>query len=243
MTDVRDDQLPRGAGGADEVPALPAASVIVLRGDPFEVLFMRRTATSSFVPDAWVFPGGTVDAVDRLLADRFFGGSDLDVMRIAALRELFEETGIWLGGPLDDREATRERVLDDPATFAALFEACASHLDRLIWTSRWVTPVGIPKRFDTYFFLLEIDPSHDEATPEHREGVEVRWLLPAEALRLHAERSFSMVFPTIKNLEAIAEAGNASALIASRRDIEIPRTQPVLVVEGGRKQIVLPEDP
>ena len=242
MTEVRDDQLPRGAGGAGEVPAVPASSVIVLRGDPFEVLFMRRTATSSFVPDAWVFPGGTVDAVDRRLAEQYLDGTELDVMRIAALRELFEETGIWLGDPLDDREDARERVLSDPAVFATLFESCASHLDRLVPTSRWVTPIGVPKRFDTYFFLLEIDPSHDEATPEHREGVEVRWLAPSEALRLHEEGSFSMVFPTIRNLEAIADAPGASTLVASRRGIEIVRTQPVLVVEEGRKRIVLPEE-
>jgi len=39
---------------------IPAASAIVLRDGPLEVLMMRRPARSSFVPDAWVFPGGAV---------------------------------------------------------------------------------------------------------------------------------------------------------------------------------------
>ncbi len=241
MTGVRDDQLPRGAGGAEEVPPVPAASVIVIRGNPFEVLFMKRTATSTFVPDAWVFPGGSVDRVDRELAERFTSGSELDQMRIAALRELFEETGIWLGSPLDEPELTRRRVLDDPNAFADLFESCAGHLERFVWTSRWITPIGVPKRFDTYFFLLEIDDSH-EATPEHREGVEVRWLTPAEALRLHGERSFSMVFPTIKNLEAITHAESTESLLDERRSAEITPTQPLLIVENGKKRIILPDE-
>lgn len=242
MTDVRDDQLPRGAGDADEVPPVAAASVIVLRGHPFEVLFMRRTSTSSFVPDSWVFPGGAIDAVDRDLAETFLGGSALDVMRVAGLRELFEETGIWLGTPLKDPDTTRKRVLEDPSSFRTLFEDCASHLDELVLTSRWITPVGVPKRFDTYFFLLEVDGSHDP-TPEHREGVELRWLTPREALRLHSERNFPMVFPTIKNLEAIAEVQSTSALLESRRDIEVLPTEPVLIVdEKGRKRIVIPEE-
>src|SRR4051812_31084751 len=58
MTNVPDKQLPRGAGSAGEVPIVPAASVILLRDDPFEVLMIRRHIKSSFVPDTWVFPGG-----------------------------------------------------------------------------------------------------------------------------------------------------------------------------------------
>src|SRR5256885_15265761 len=98
-----------------EVTAVPAASVILLR-DPFEVLMIRRPEKASFVPNAWVFPGGMVDAADER-------GSTLETMRAAAGRELFEETSLSV----------------DPAD--------------LVWTSRWLTPGGLPKRFDTHFFL------------------------------------------------------------------------------------------
>src|SRR5438045_4560679 len=95
---VSDRQLPRGAGGAAEVPPVPAASVILLRDSPLEVLMIRRHSKSSFVPDAWVFPGGVVEANDYDLAD----GTELGTMRAAAARELFEESGIWLAAPLVD---------------------------------------------------------------------------------------------------------------------------------------------
>ena len=82
---------------------LPAASLILLRDAPLQLLMIRRTAQASFVPDFWVFPGGMVEESD---------GGDF---RVTAIRETFEETGI---------------TIDDPNT--------------LVWTSRWITPVGVP---------------------------------------------------------------------------------------------------
>jgi 8-oxo-dGTP pyrophosphatase MutT (NUDIX family) len=109
-----------------EVTPVPAASIILLRDDPLEVLMIRRHERSSFAPDVWAFPGGVLEESDRI-AGR---GILLNAMRIAAARELFEETGISLGSPLD--------------------------LERLVWTSHWITPVAMPKRFDTYFFLARV---------------------------------------------------------------------------------------
>lgn len=237
MPIIREDELPTNAGHAPEVEARPAASTIVLRRNPFEILFLRRSSASTFVPDAWIFPGGAVDPVDRLIG----GDEELSILKACAARELFEEAGIWIGPALDDAETWRARMLDDPSAFAELSRTSPPDLARLVWTSRWVTPVGVPKRYDTWFFLIEVEDA-SEATAEHREGVEVRWLPPAEALRLHREGAFSMVFPTIRNLEALAEFGSVRELLAARRNAEIPTTRPVLIVEGGRKRIVLPDE-
>src|SRR4051812_30818250 len=146
---VSDRQLPRGAGGAADVPPIPAASVILLRDSPLEVLMIRRHSKSTFVPDAWVFPGGVVDATDHALGD----GTELGTMRVAAARELFEESGIWLGAKLGDAEAKRRVLLAGEMTFASIVRETPLDLTGLVWTSRWITPVGVPKRFDTYFFL------------------------------------------------------------------------------------------
>src|SRR3954447_1042894 len=113
---VSDRQLPRGAGDAAEVPPVPAASVILLRDAPLEVLMIRRHSKSSFVPDAWVFPGGVVEAADHDLGD----GTELGAMRVGAARELFEESGIWLGVPLADAEEKRRKLLAGETTFASL---------------------------------------------------------------------------------------------------------------------------
>ena len=151
------------------VAALPAASAIILREPflhgPFEVLMIERHEKSSFVPSAWVFPGGTVERQDAELARKFGDGSTLATMRVAAVRETFEESGVWLGPRLDHAESKRRRLLAGDLSTESLLAESPVDLDRLIWTSRWITPEGVPKRFDTYFFLVRApewaDPSVD----------------------------------------------------------------------------------
>ena len=172
------------------VTPLPAASVIVLRDaepalsgvEGLEVLLLRRNAKSSFVPNAWVFPGGIVERQDASIRD-------------AAARETFEEAGV--------------RV--DP--------------EALVPTSRWITPAGIPKRFDTWFFLAEV--ARDvTVTIDDGEIVESMWIAPADAL---ARRDLHLVFPTIKNLEALTGFASVAELIESRRGAVIDPIEPVLV--------------
>lgn len=165
------------------IEPVPAASVLVLRDDPFEVLLLRRNEKSSFVPGAWVFPGGTADPAD---------GGDL---RATAVRETFEEAGVTL-----DKDA-------------------------LVWTSRWITPVGLPKRFDTYFYLARVARGVPVQI-DNGEIADAMWIAPADAL---SRRDLKLVFPTIKNLEAIAGFASADAVIESRRGAVIEAILPVLV--------------
>ena len=158
---------------------VPAASVIVLRDAPLEVLLLRRNDNSSFVPGAWVFPGGAID-----------GGETAEE---AAVREAFEEAGL--------------------------------RLTSLVATSRWITPKGIPRRFDTWFFLARVDRDV-QVTIDGREIVESMWIAPKDALQ---RRDLKLVFPTIKNLETLRDFDDANALIASRKGAVIEPIEPVLV--------------
>ena len=170
------------------VEPVPAASVLVLRDQPLEVLMIKRHESSSFVPSAWVFPGGAVDPADGELGT-------LHAARSAAIREVFEETAIRLDG-------------------------------ELVPTSRWITPAGLPKRFDTWFFLASV--SRDvNVTLQQSEAVDFIWIAPKDVLA--RRREFGMVFPTIKNLEAIADATSVESLLASRRGAEIRTVEPILV--------------
>jgi 8-oxo-dGTP pyrophosphatase MutT (NUDIX family) len=100
-----------------------AATVILVR-PPLEVYLMRRSSRSAFAPDAFVFPGGTVDPTDAtpaarrrtlgLRPDRLarefratvaqelssseppVGNDDASALFVTALRELFEEAGVLL---------------------------------------------------------------------------------------------------------------------------------------------------
>lgn len=160
---------------------IPAASVIVLRDAPLEVLMLRRSEKSSFVPNAWVFPGGAIEA----------GESAED----AAVRETLEECGIVI----------------DPQTLVA--------------TSRWITPKGVPKRFDTWFFIAKV--ARDVAVQiDGNEIVEAMWISAAEVLQ---RKDLRLVFPTIKNLQAVAAFDSVDAFIESRRGAIIEPIEPVLV--------------
>lgn len=205
-----------------EVEAVPAASVIVLRDSPLEVLMIRRSENASFVPNAWVFPGGMVEQLDREIARERGDGSLLGRMRVAGARELFEESGVWLGAPLENAESKRRRLLAGSLSFRALLDESPVDFAQLVWTSHWITPLGVPKRFDTYFFLTTV--SRDiVATVENDEAVEAAWIAPDDALA-----KLKMVFPTIKNLEAIRGFDSAAALIDSRRGAKIEAIQPVM---------------
>ena len=178
-----------------EVVPVPAASVMLLRDDPLEVLMILRHSKMSFAPDAWAFPGGAAD--------------EGETMHDAATRELLEETGI------DLREG------------------------ELVWTSHWITPAGLPKRFDTYFFLA----CTGRDTPiklQESEAVDSTWISPADAVQRHMAGEFPLVFPTLKNLEAIVGFKNSSELMDARRNAEILPTRPIIIEENGKKKIVLP---
>lgn len=203
---------------------LPAASAIVLRDGPLELLMLRRHQGASFMPNAWVFPGGIAEQLDRELGH----GDTLAAMRIAAVRETFEETGVWLGAPLEDAEDKRRRLLAGDLDMRQLLAEAPVDLERLVWTSRWITPAGVPKRFDTYFFLAKV--ARDVvASAEQQEAVDVVWIDPAEALAKHAAGEMQMVFPTLRNLEALTGFDTADALMDSRRGATIEPIEPVLV--------------
>lgn len=207
-----------------DVAAIPAASVLLLRDRPLRVLMMHRHEKSSFVPNVWVFPGGAVEQADRR-------ESELETMRFAAARETFEETGIWLGD--ETRDFPRDASVEELMRIAPLDP------ERLVWTSHWITPVGVPMRYDTWFFLFRTGDEVIDARV-NREATDVRWVTPPEAIEAHKAGTFPLVFPTLKNLEAIAPFATADELIATRRGAHIEAIQPLLVSEGGRKKIVLP---
>ena len=216
-----------------EVTPLLSASAIVLRDAPLEVLMLRRLSSASFVPDLWVFPGGVAEAEDHE------GTTDVvDAMRVTAARELFEEAGVWLGASAPSEEQ-RQRLLRGEVSFRELYVGRASarpdsaagraearptlDLAQLVLTSHWVTPVGVPKRFDTYFFLVKV--SRDVVATLHAEEArELRWIAPQEALE-----TLDIIFPTRKNLEAIAGFATADELLGSRRGADIPTIQPIIV--------------
>lgn len=171
-----------------------------------------------------------------LIRDRPRGCEVLLVRRSA---QLSFHGGAWVfpGGRLDAGDYTPGGDVLDCARRAAVREAreeagLVLQADDLVAISRWVTPVQLPKRFDTWFFAA----AGTEA-PVAVDGGEISdhsWMAPAEALAAQRAGTIELPPPTFVTITAIAPHATARAALAAlgRGPIEVfePRLCPI---EGG----------
>ena len=230
------------------VPARPAATIMVLRDGPRgpEVLMLRRSQKASFFPHAWVFPGGRVDDADAQVATRgTIDGLPADVYpsAVAAIRECFEESGVWLGdgaaspalrAALNARQAT---LLDAPHLVA--------DLERVELWSWWITPENELKRYDTRFFVTALRPDElahaAQARHDEVETVDSAWLRPEDAL---AATDVFLAPPTFLTLQELAAYPTAAAAVAAAQARHRRPTMPVHARSPqGELIIALPGDP
>jgi 8-oxo-dGTP pyrophosphatase MutT (NUDIX family) len=232
--------MPRVTGPA--VEARPAASAILLRESRsgFEVLVVMRPPRG-FFGGLTVFPGGAVDAEDDSdLARLVVPGDQADhPHRVAALRELAEETGIALTrhGPIPAPEGGGEPTLE-------AMRATGVELDSggLTLVSRWVTPEYAPKRYDTRFYLARVDDP-PEVRLDHAELVGHAWVTPSAALSRHEAGDWDMFLPTVAHLRwlrrrASVEDAISSAQGADGRSLIKPRR----MEDGSLVPILMPVD-
>ena len=84
-----------------------------------------------------------------------------------------------------------------------------------------------------------------EQVPAHDAGETIaeEWVRPAEALRRHRHGEIELIFPTIRNLQAIARfATSAELLAAAAAAGEVPAILPRIAVDGMAVRILLPGD-
>ena len=264
-------QMSSGATPPTPPAAAPraAATLVLARDAPdgLEVLLSRRAERGDHNSGAWVFPGGIVDAGDRRARACCAGVDDAQASQqlglphdaldyyVAAVRECFEESGVLLatdaGGDLVRLDAQQGAAL---AAWRGLLhrnertlsEMCAQFglrlaLDRLVYLSHWLTPLGRPKRYDTRFFIAEM-PRLQTAAFDGTEMVEQLWVRPALALaRAH---ELKLMTPTHKTLELVARHDTVAALMAWARE---PRSVALIMPRVGTgaqgQRPVLPDEP
>ncbi len=218
-----------------------AATLLVVRDSPsgMEVLMLRRPERAGdLYSGACVFPGGVVERYDRNLYACCAGVDDSAACRrlgvsehgleyfVAAIRECFEEAGILFayqgdGAMADPATLTGET---DFAEICRKFDLCLA-VDRLAYHSHWLTPPGLPKRFDTRFFLA-IAPADQTVRLDEHEAVDHYWLRPDEALARRLELKLRPA--TRRTLETLAAFATADecyqhALKSRRIEVQIPR--------------------
>lgn len=235
---------------APESAARDAATVIVLREadrpGPPEILMLKRSGRAGFFPDAWVFPGGRVDPADAQASVRGavpgLPASDV-ACAVAALRECFEEAGVWLGAGQPGAEL-RDRLNRRAATLADA-PGLVADLDRLGFWDWWITPVSEPKRYDTRFFLTVVDRAASmQARHDEVETVGSTWVTAAQALEGMDKGDFFLAPPTFLTLGAMSRFNSCNeAFTATRRRRPWPILPRLRRAGPATWGIVLPGDP
>jgi 8-oxo-dGTP pyrophosphatase MutT (NUDIX family) len=230
--------------------------------DEIEVFMMVRHYEIDFNSGALVFPGGSVDKGDREIIERselYSGGEGLDTaelsFRIAAIRETFEESGILLARPRGSKtliDAKRASEIE-AATRSALTEGKTSFLnvladnglwlalDELVPYAHWITPEGMPKRFDTWFFLAAAPPDQLGAH-DGKESTDSIWVSPREALAGGESGRFKLPFPTTRNLVKLGKQLGVKAALDDARGKSIVTVMPVMTKLNGGRQLRIPRE-
>ena len=176
--------------------------------DTVEVYMVRRNEALQFLGGFYVFPGGKLEEED-FTPESFARcrGLSPDTAEsiihlrngvpslgywIGALRELFEEAGVLFaldqeGHPINSAmrptNEWRQKLLEGESLLTELLQIAGWYYDvgSLRYVSHWVTPPGMPRRYDTRFFLCPMPP-HQEPSLFRGEHVDACWISPREAL-------------------------------------------------------------
>lgn len=198
-------RLPPAEAGPPVIPgAHPAATLVLLRDtvDGPQVLMVRRHAQLRFHGGAWAFPGGRIEVDDGWSVEESDGKQILGAARRAAAREAHEEAGV-------------EVIPDD-----------------LVLFSRWVTPEGLPKRFDAWFFAAS--DRGGEVVVDGSEIDDHCWMRPGEALAAQARGDIELPPPTFVTLASLRHHVGVETMLAELRRTPAPLFVPrMCVVPGG----------
>lgn len=218
-----------------------AATVILLRRiEPkgFEVFLTRRPEGMPFLGGMYCFPGGAVireDCAPRMI-ERCRGfdaararapfGAQVSPRQawgfwIAAVRELFEETGVLLAvtasgaRPSPENIARNHRALAaGSCSFRALLEQEDLYCDlsSLGYFSHWQTPADNPVRFDTRFFVALL-PREQSPIVTSEEVMHSVWLTPELAMLRCGRGKLPMIFPTFTSLRTLADFESVESVV------------------------------
>jgi 8-oxo-dGTP pyrophosphatase MutT (NUDIX family) len=173
---------------------------------------------------------------------------------ICAIRETFEETGVLFARKASDDSidfgnaiiqarfaAYRQPLNEGKITLAEIIrqEDLVVLPELLIPYAHWITPEIVPQRFSTRFFLAEMPHHGQNAVTDKDELTSSLWVTPGEALQMYTAGKISMMPPTLKTLEEMAEFCAIDELFAAARNRKIYPIMPQPMKSG----LKLPHDP
>src|ERR1700704_2271026 len=249
---------------AEIVAPRPASTILLLRDATaqreVEVFMMVRHYEIDFNSGALVFPGGSVDKGDKEIiakSELYAGGEGLDEaglsFLIAAIRDTFEESGILLARPKGSKAlvdakrageietASRAALCESKTTFPEVLtdNGMLLALDELVPYAHWITPEGMPKRFDTWFFLAAAPPEQAGAH-DGKESPDSIWVSPREALQGGESGRFKLPFPTTRNLIKLGKQASVKAALDDSRGKKVVTVTPVMTSNDGGRPLRIP---
>lgn len=238
---------------------LASATILLVRDGTsgIEVFMVKRHHQIDFASGALVFPGGKVDPHDLnpAIRDLSAGVAQMDEYRLSlaacAIREGFEESGILLArkrgtsmllngdetsalSPWRPKLNASEVGLETFLNTEKLELAC----DLLVPFAHWITPVFMPKRFDTHFYLA-MAPEGQLGRHDGSESVDSVWVNPIEAME---DKRWTIIFPTKMNLKKLAESKTAAEALAVARRTPVVTVEPKVISRDGKQLLSIPED-
>jgi 8-oxo-dGTP pyrophosphatase MutT (NUDIX family) len=238
-----------------DAPVRDAATVVLLRDGPdgMEAWLLTRVAAMAFAGGMSVFPGGRVDERDAglplaggdlpRLAERF-GCDQATAHRLvgAAVRETFEETGVLLSVPFADLCAARADVEQGRVSFGELLRSNDLAVDAgaLHPWSRWVTPAGEVRRYDTRFFVGAL-PDTAVAQDVTSESSEASWVPVAAAIEQAQRGERKLLPPTLMTLASLVGFAKVAEVLAASPERDLTPVRPQLRVDGESVTVELPD--
>lgn len=231
-------------------PAIPAATLVIFRDTPAgppELLMVERAKAMAFAGGALVFPGGRVDPGDHALAAVLGSPDDETAARIAAIRETIEEAGLPIGlSPMPSIQAfeqLRAALHAGTAFGKALADAGTSlDLETLEYFARWRPAHAHTRIFDTRFYLARLPADAPAPRVDETENVRLFWATAAYILTETDAGSATIIFPTRRNLERLAQFANFSAAVANARAHPIRTVTPWTEMRDGVEHLCIPDD-
>ncbi|GAA4537014.1 NUDIX hydrolase [Pseudonocardia xishanensis] len=252
-------------------PIRSAATVLLLRDDPappagvapLQVFLQRRVRQMAFAGGMTVFPGGSVDPSDVPDTERWAGPDPAEWAQrfgvtpevagqavSAAVREVFEESGVLLAGPPGGQPGSltaqaplwRKQLTDHSVSLTEILVESGYVLrsDLLAPWAHWVTPPHEPRRYDTMFFVAAL-PAGQAADAHTTEAVEADWWHPSTALAAFDAGEMTLMPPTLLSLRDLSTFETTAEVQASCGARDLTAIHPRFRDEDGRTHVILPD--
>ncbi|MEG3083505.1 NUDIX domain-containing protein [Sphingomonas sp. PB2P12] len=231
-------------------PSIPAATLILLRAasaGPPEILMVERAKAMAFAGGALVFPGGRVDPGDHALASLMGRDDDDTAARIAAIRETIEEVGLAIGlspAPSTTVLATLRTALHAGMPFAQVLADANLQIDvdALAYFARWLPAHAAARVFDTRFYMARLPDDAPAPRVDATENVRLFWSTAADVLADADAGRVTIIFPTRRNLERLAQFADVDAAFAHVDRYPVRTVTPWIETRDGIDHLCIPDD-